>query len=442
MEFPWGACPFPCGGFGRLTSIVQVANGIPKWIGEQLFPETFQSPCRANKEPLVRQAVCNTHPCEDCSVFLEGTSFESATFGWVFFRPSQDSDYVQLVAPHGVSFPAFPVAHISPQGETQAQLPPGFEAARTLTQMPVDLTCPPIRNSFGDIDKCASSKSQQYHSSNILTMKLKSLIEPPKAPTSKDYPSAAQPEWLSIPMYLGKASELEARGNFYLWLYSSTSLREPEVFKCQVKTALNIPEACYYKYRPLNPTECQTCAPDSGVLFEAYRSFVAAKNGGSCSISPDQRVTEIETPVSVECALACRDILIGDPRIPVGEDIQSHRFSIVNGITSGELAELLDRRMDRLGYEQTRKYFSNARESPATAASESQVNAATITAVASKPAQTGKLTDEQAAEPAQSTQASQTSETASQTVDDNSMSAEQSESSSNQGMTGGPVAEL
>ncbi|OII70981.1 TSP1 domain-containing protein TSP12 precursor [Cryptosporidium ubiquitum] len=103
-EYPWGFCPFPCGGFGNITSIVQVANGIPRWIGEKLYPKTFEYPCISNKKPIVEYKPCNKNPCGDCMVYLEDSELNKTTNIWVFFHLFQEADEIRFVLPDGFTF--------------------------------------------------------------------------------------------------------------------------------------------------------------------------------------------------------------------------------------------------------------------------------------------------------------------------------------------------
>ncbi|CUV07601.1 unnamed protein product [Cryptosporidium hominis] len=103
-EYPWGFCPFPCGGFGNITSIVQVANGIPRWIGEKLYPDSFEYPCVSNKKPIVEYKPCNTNPCGDCMVYLEDSQLNKTTNIWVFFHLFQEADEIRFVLPDGFTF--------------------------------------------------------------------------------------------------------------------------------------------------------------------------------------------------------------------------------------------------------------------------------------------------------------------------------------------------
>lgn len=103
-EYPWGFCPFPCGGFGNITSIVQVANGIPRWIGEKLYPKTFEYPCVSNRKPIVEFKPCNTNPCSDCMVYLEDSELDKTTNIWVFFHLFQEADEIRFVLPDGFTF--------------------------------------------------------------------------------------------------------------------------------------------------------------------------------------------------------------------------------------------------------------------------------------------------------------------------------------------------
>ncbi|CDJ33981.1 Tsp1 domain-containing protein TSP12 (Precursor),related, related [Eimeria mitis] len=221
--FPWGACPFPCGGFGRITSIVQVANGIPRWIGEQQFPHSFQIPCRADKEPLVSSRPCNTEACEDCSVYIENPIFGRATRAWFFFLPTTEADSVEVTAPRGVrivqaspasssrqlqqqqqqqqqeqqqqqqqqqqqrqqrqqqQFKVSPLSSVLPAAPSKAHpLPAGASVSpEQLLSFKERLgTCTDTATSFGPVSSCSIYPSRHYANSEAALLRLSAVIEP------------------------------------------------------------------------------------------------------------------------------------------------------------------------------------------------------------------------------------------------------------------------
>lgn len=399
VSYPWGSCPFPCGGLGKITSIVQVANGIPRWLGEKDFPESFQVPCRADKEPLVKRVPCNTFDCEDCSVYLERVKDTTAFRAWIFFLPSQDANTIKITAPRGINFDLkasssaadaksggnqaphsrvdgtetktdladnqgdvagqslhWKATHLLPQArkpteeEIQASATEGQKTekgqvagsqqksmskndAETHGRNQEDIrklyegnACSRLPTSFGYISSCGVSPSTKYEGAQEATMHLSGFIAP-QVDTAFDrhiYPhlqsenakhrlkegSAEEnrrPEWMAVPVTLEQAAEMENPGNFYMWLSSTSTPRDPEVFKCHLKTKLAVPVKCRYDYTVVDPKDCADCHLDSPKKIMTLRQFVPAKHGGSCSIPLEQR---FKNPVAVyaKCSKGCSHV--------------------------------------------------------------------------------------------------------------------------------------
>ncbi|XP_026189835.1 uncharacterized protein LOC34621048, partial [Cyclospora cayetanensis] len=327
--FPWGACPFPCGGFGRITSIVQVANGIPRWIGEQHFPESFQIPCRADTEPLVTTRSCNTDACEDCSVYIENPIFGRATRAWFFFLPTAEADHMEITAPRGVGIvdDTFASTSSSPPGTRppfkvsalSSVLPPAAHLAKALPELTPEAevltdaeelgTCARMATSFGAIASCAVSRSRHYSGSQAAHLHLASLIEPSIAATGTpgEKSKKARPQWFALPVLLGKREEMEDAGNFYLWLTRSKYPNDPEVFKCHLRTKLALPKRCKFAYTPKNPEDCKRCTSESTPSIETWRRFLPSANGGSCEIPHALRHPR-ETLVQTSCVKSCSQL--------------------------------------------------------------------------------------------------------------------------------------
>ncbi|PHJ23296.1 tsp1 domain-containing protein tsp12 related [Cystoisospora suis] len=398
VSYPWGSCPFPCGGLGSITSIVQVANGIPRWIGERDFPESFQAPCRADKEPLVTRTPCNTFDCEDCSVYLENATHGNQSRAWIFFLPTQDANIIKITAPRGVSFslPPPPAADESsapplttrsggagaapteghkdepgkdmsvakgllPHAEhpTEEDLLIGLAGRPEKKQQLAELTkkldgdggevqqerkksfqklfeenaCALMPASFGYVSTCSVGQSERYPGAEEATLRLAELIAPrtDDALNQSVYPHLQKttssiearggvkrrrrPEWLAVPITLGQASAMEDPGNFYLWLMSSWSPRDPEVFKCHMKTKLTVPKSCLLEYSAVDPKDCTDCRVDAPRKIMSLRTFVYAKHGGTCSIPIEQQISR---PVIVyaACNKACGHIPHGETAMP------------------------------------------------------------------------------------------------------------------------------
>ncbi|KAL8443102.1 hypothetical protein Emag_006129 [Eimeria magna] len=342
--FPWGACPFPCGGFGTITSVVQVANGIPRWIGEKQFPESFQIPCKADKEPLVTTRKCNVAACEDCSVYIENPIFGRATRAWIFFIPTAEADIAEVTAPRGVSIVP-PDANTAQGKNTQTQttrykvsalsdvLPPALHAAPDQPQLTAPKTaedvllltdelgtCAQMATSFGEVESCQVFPSKHYGGSQAAELVLKSLIEPSvgrvtssstssssTSSSSSSSKSSSRPQWFALPVLLGKREEMEDAGNFYLWLTRSKYPNDPEVFKCHLKTKLPIPRRCKFAYRPKNPRDCERCTVGGGLQIETYRQFIPGENGGTCDV-PHAMQQASETLVLTSCLKGCSQL--------------------------------------------------------------------------------------------------------------------------------------
>ncbi|KEP61736.1 UNVERIFIED_CONTAM: hypothetical protein HHA_279420 [Hammondia hammondi] len=395
VSYPWGSCPFPCGGLGKITSIVQVANGIPRWLGEKDFPESFQVPCRADKEPLVKRVPCNTFDCEDCSVYLEHVKDTTSLRAWIFFLPSQDANTIRITAPRGINFDlkasasaadaksgedqtGHPRADVTEQkailadnhavgaGQAmhwkathllpQARMPTEEEISvsvagrqkprkghaaesqsstnnpdiETGKRSPEDIrklynenACAALPTSFGYISSCGVSPSTKYEGAQQATMHLSGFIAPrvDAAFDRRIYPHLQpeiaehhlkeryveenrRPEWMAVPVTLEQTAEVETSGNFYMWLSSTSSPRDPEVFKCHLKTKLAVPVKCRYDYSVVDPKDCADCHLGSPKKIMTLRHFVPAKHGGSCSIPLEQRFKNA-VAVYAKCTKGC-----------------------------------------------------------------------------------------------------------------------------------------
>ncbi|KAL8425005.1 hypothetical protein Efla_004482 [Eimeria flavescens] len=348
--FPWGACPFPCGGFGSITSVVQVANGIPRWIGEKEFPESFQIPCKADTEPLVTTRKCNIAACEDCSVYLENPIFGRATRAWFFFIPTAEADTAEVVAPRGVSIIKAkaqarekkedpgrgfkisalsdvlpPPAAAAAAQQQQQQLSSPSSTADVLLLADELGTCDQMATSFGGIHSCNVFPSKHYPGSQAAELVLKALIEPTLDASSSSRSSSSssrssssgsgssrgsssrRPQWFALPVLLGKREEMEDMGNFYLWLTRSKYPNDPEVFKCHLRTQLDIPRRCKFAYRPRNPQECENCTAAGSLQIETYRQFIPSEHGGTCSI-PHAQQQKAEVLVTTSCLKSCSQL--------------------------------------------------------------------------------------------------------------------------------------
>lgn len=324
-SFPWGVCPFPCGGFGTITSIVQVANGIPRWIGQKHYPDTFQIPCKADKEPLVTTRKCNTQACEDCSVFLENPEFGKATRAWIFFLPTLEGDTMEITAPKGMTIISSPPApeqldllrngkisrlsHILPSPGISLEAPKGAHSAKREHDRQMLGNCLFMANSFGGIKTCKVGMSQHYRGLQSAHVTARALIAPsgsrPRLTTPpKEARAGPRPHWIALPVILGEQTEMENHGSFFLWLTTSSMPRDPEVFRCRLRTQLTLPEPCALSYTPRNPEDCKNCNPNTRRSIEAYRRFVPAKHGGSCNVPASMRIPK-SILTTVSCELSC-----------------------------------------------------------------------------------------------------------------------------------------
>ncbi|KAL8447483.1 hypothetical protein Emed_004366 [Eimeria media] len=369
-SFPWGVCPFPCGGFGKITSIVQVANGIPRWVGEKAFPGTFQIPCKADKEPIVITRSCNTQACEDCSVFLEKPEFGKATRAWIFFLPTLEGDHLEVAAPKGMTIisenPSPRQLRILRSGKisrlSQVLPLPGSASTSAQSTSTDDGrardalgSCLHMANSFGGVKRCQVGKSQHYEGLQSARMQLKSVIEPSGTKahgmrTLQDSQRSPRPHWLALPIVLGQQSEMEDSKSFYVWLTSSAMPRAPERFRCRLKTELVLPQSCTLSYTPKNVDDCKNCSSQEGQLIEAYRQFVPAKHGGSCEVPAhlrDREATLISAPCHLSCSLMPHRVgRHGKRSQPSGSAVpRRHRLSTVSHITRARLKKMIQRKV-------------------------------------------------------------------------------------------------
>ncbi|KAJ1608625.1 CpTSP12 [Cryptosporidium canis] len=363
-EYPWGFCPFPCGGFGNITSIVQVANGIPRWIGEKLYPETFEYPCVSNKKPIVEYRPCNTNPCSDCMVYLEDSELNRTTNIWVFFHLFQEADEIRFVLPSGFTFlksnenelihhvtqdksslfenstkiitsinkaikinqidyfdiikrsfnriffgdvsKATGMSEESHQAQHPSQLGSGFGNNSTKCQV--------TAASFGSIKTCqlvdrpGSKYNYMIENYREALIVLDSTVQATRSIYSEQYKNE-KPNWLFMPLKIGNAEGLVLpngklnKEQFRLYARGSNSLKEPEELVCNLQTKVLLPQPCYVDLLPKNAKDCIKCSKTNVFIIEAYRQFTSPKNGGACTIPSELRVDEFVT--KVECVNAC-----------------------------------------------------------------------------------------------------------------------------------------
>ncbi|KAH7650149.1 TSP1 domain-containing TSP12 precursor [Cryptosporidium bovis] len=346
-EYPWGYCPFPCGGFGNITSIVQVANGIPKWVGEKLYPDKFEYPCVSNKKPIVEYRPCNTNPCLDCMVYLEDSELNRLTNIWIFFHLFQEADEIKLKLPDGFTFIKSEYSEIiknatdiNTNGNSNSnKMIDSIKAAISINENGFIETirktinkslfnfgsndsngsngnnnndnikndnCQVTAASFGSIKKCGITKSKEYY--NEATIILESTVKATKSIYSKDK-NIEKPNWLFMPLYIGTAEGLVLpdgsinNEQFKLYARGSNSLKEPEELVCNLQTKFIIPRPCYIDLIPKDSKECLNCSKSNNYDISAYRQFKPPTNGGACVVPSNKRIDEVITVVN--CINVC-----------------------------------------------------------------------------------------------------------------------------------------
>lgn len=366
-EYPWGFCPFPCGGFGNITSIVQVANGIPRWIGEKLYPKTFEYPCVSNRKPLVEYKPCNTNPCSDCMVYLEDSELNRTTNIWVFFHLFQEADEIRFVLPEGFTFlrsidnelihnvtkdrgvqsgnSTKIIASISKAIKVNQSdyieiikrmfsrmIFGGGSASRDTASASSEAGVSESKNkvkesdghnvskcqvtaaSFGSIKTCQLTNNR--HSKDDITVPyykealiiLDSTVQATRSIFSEQSKNE-KPNWLLMPLKIGNAEGLVLpngklnKEQFRLYARGSNSLKEPEELVCNLQTGVLIPQPCYVDLLPKNARDCAKCSKSNIFTIEAYRQFSPPRNGGACTVPSEQRVDE--SVANVECISAC-----------------------------------------------------------------------------------------------------------------------------------------
>lgn len=371
-SFPWGVCPFPCGGFGSITSIVQVANGIPRWIGERDYPDTFQIPCRADKEPLITTRKCNTQACDDCSVYLENPEFGKATRAWIFFLPTLESDRMEITAPKGMTIIS---DTLTPDQTLRIRSGKVSRLSRILPSPAVVLnkgkpsysetegddhtealgSCSHMPNSFGGIKRCKVGESQHYRGSQVAEIRAKSIIEP--SATKKEVPATPQvervgkrPHWVALPVILGRKKEMENGDSFYLWLTTTTMPRDPEVFRCRLRANISLPRSCTVLYIPVNPEDCKKCSNGSDWPVPAYRRFVPAKHGGSCDL-PSNMQEPNDVLTSAPCEVSCSHMPHDVSSKPGSKEAKAkeEQLSTVKRIAGAKLRRMLQKHRSSAG---------------------------------------------------------------------------------------------
>lgn len=365
-EYPWGFCPFPCGGFGKITSIVQVANGIPRWIGEELYPKTFEYPCVSNKKPIVEYKPCNKNPCSDCMVYLEDSELNKTTNIWVFFHLFQEADEIRLVLPDGFTFLKSndnELIHNITQDknykyENDTKIITSINKAvkvnqsgyidvikklfnriisgdtgsstgtstSTGTDTGIGTNTPESKNDNNNVTKCqvtaasfGSIKTCQLTNHHLKSnyiienhkealIILDSTIQPTRSIFSEQSKNE-KPNWLFMPLKIGNAEGLVLPNGklnneqFRLYARGSNSLKEPEELVCNLQTKVLLPQPCRVDLLPKDAKDCVKCSKTNVFTIEAYRQFTPAKNGGACTVPSEFRVDESIT--SVECMNAC-----------------------------------------------------------------------------------------------------------------------------------------
>ncbi|KAF7456815.1 Tsp1 domain-containing protein TSP12 (Precursor),related, related [Cryptosporidium felis] len=350
-EYPWGYCPFPCGGFGNITSIVQVAHGIPKWVGEKLYPDTFEYPCVSNKKPIVEYKPCNTEPCGDCMVYLEDSVLNKTTNIWIFFHLFQEADEIRLVLPDGFTFirsdeselihgigvnksnakmidsiktaientneinfvemfkGLFGQSESSSPNKTTTLLPNGKIENEVQNEKNV-IKCQVTAASFGSIKACQlkSSKHSEEGGLKEALIILDSTVQPTRSIFSQQSKNE-KPNWLFMPLKIGNAEGLVLpdgklnKEQFKLYTRGSNSLKEPEELVCNLQSKALLPQPCKVDLLPKNPNDCLKCSKTNHFEILAYRQFTHSKNGGACAVPAEFRIDEAITKIN--CVNVC-----------------------------------------------------------------------------------------------------------------------------------------
>ncbi|KAL7066721.1 hypothetical protein ACR3K2_28260 [Cryptosporidium serpentis] len=333
-NYPWGPCPFPCGGFGNITSLVQVAHGIPKWVGEKLFPETFEFPCKSNKKPIIEHIACNTRPCEDCMIYLENSELNTTTNVWIFFHLFQEADEIRFTLPKGFSFPVYNEINLSlTKYDNNKDVNISNNKPWTLLdsiKLAIDYKgnrkeevinnnnnvnvtskdCHIIAASFGSIKSC-NILSSSKDNSTIFTEALLSLDSTVEATKSNfnEGNKNQKPNWFIIPINIQSAEGLllpngiPNKEQFKLHTRGSNSLKEPEELICNLQTKISLPQPCLINVSPVRNSDCENCTKRNIYDIEVYRLFIPEKNGGACVVPIGDRIPEIKTKIS--CINVC-----------------------------------------------------------------------------------------------------------------------------------------
>ncbi|KAH8738543.1 CpTSP12 [Cryptosporidium ryanae] len=342
-EYPWGYCPFPCGGFGNITSIVQVANGIPRWVGEKLYPDKFEYPCVSHKKPILEYKPCNTSPCLDCMVYLEDSELNKLTNIWIFFHLFQEADEIKLKLPDGFTFikdedheiiknatdfntnnssntmidSIKTAISVSDNGFIETirkamnkslfSFGTGNSGGGGSNNVSKSDSCQVTAASFGSIKKCSITKNNNNYY-NEATITLESTVKATKSIYSKDK-RLEKPNWLFMPLYIETAQGLVLSDGsvnseqFKLYARGSNSLKEPEELVCNLQTKLLIPYPCYVDLIPKDSSECLNCSKSNNYDIAVYRQFKPPKNGGACSVPSNKRIDE--TITLINCLNVC-----------------------------------------------------------------------------------------------------------------------------------------
>eukprot|EP00923_Selenidium_pygospionis_P034831 GHVN01060596.1.p1 GENE.GHVN01060596.1~~GHVN01060596.1.p1 ORF type:complete len:898 (-),score=187.22 GHVN01060596.1:235-2526(-) len=335
LSFPWGKCPMPCGGFGDNTSIVQVAAGIPAWVGRRFFPDVFQLPCQSHRDPIIERSRCNEQPCEDCSIWLEDPAPSKTTIAWVFFVPTQRSDEVTLQAPIGVQFGKRSKNtsegeesddNEKKSSEEEARDADGIIEAEDPNYMLMNdeqshHKCNVERTSFGEVTECLALSVAATGDQRRAKMKLKGVLEAPDKQSHLLHAAgvsteATRPYWLAIEVRIesvdsmarkvkvevGPTEEVFESSEWTLTLHGANSYREPETYTCIVKTPIMKAKDCHFVFEAQNYKQCAMCNEGEEYEVQAIRKFEPAANGGVCSILHGER---IETVITLPCRHVC-----------------------------------------------------------------------------------------------------------------------------------------
>eukprot|EP00923_Selenidium_pygospionis_P022777 GHVN01039443.1.p1 GENE.GHVN01039443.1~~GHVN01039443.1.p1 ORF type:complete len:645 (-),score=198.85 GHVN01039443.1:9-1943(-) len=313
----------PCGGWGDVLSISQVAAGIPKWVGDRFFPDVFESPCNANTTPIVDRKKCNEQPCDDCAIWFEDAHPDRNTVAWVFFIPTQRSDELSLSAPVGFTFR--PTGGVTGTEPSEKRKDDAAKSDNPNDIMLDDETHAPMchveRTSFGEVGSCRALSVSSVGDLRRAHLKLKGVLETLTVKERRDLEegkssSRGRPQWVAIDVRIesvasmaqkvqvevGPSAQTHSPNEWTLTLHGANSMREPETYSCVVKTPIMKAEDCQFVFEPQNPKQCNECDDEDLHELPAIRRFEPASNGGECSIPLHDR---IDTLITLPCRHVC-----------------------------------------------------------------------------------------------------------------------------------------